>query len=115
MADPIDLEALAIWIESFNAWRRGQGTQDMPHPVEIGKRLDEAARAVRLAAQMAEVLAPIAEKFLSPDDHGEAMAAGIRAEPDWSEEKNDRDAEDVWIKRGTIRRARELWKEVGHG
>lgn len=56
MPDPIDLEALAAWIESFNAWRRGQGTQDMPHPVEIGKRLDEAARAVRLAARMAEAL-----------------------------------------------------------
>lgn len=86
----------------------------MPHPVEIGKKLDEAARAVHLAAQMAEALAPIAEKFLSPDDHGEEVAAEIRAELGWSEEGNDRVAEDVWIKRGTIRRARELREEATH-
>jgi hypothetical protein len=51
MADPIDLEALAIWLENFNEWRRGEGNREMPHPVEIGKKIDEAARAIRLAAE----------------------------------------------------------------
>ena len=53
MADPIDLEALAVWLENFNEWRRGRGNREMPHPVEIGKKIDEAARAIRLAAEAA--------------------------------------------------------------
>ena len=56
MADPIDLEALAVWLENFNEWRRGRGNREMPHPVEIGKKLDEAARAVRMTALLTDDL-----------------------------------------------------------
>lgn len=110
---PLNLATLADWLDTYNRWRRGDRRLDMPHPVEIGVRIEEAARAARLALRMAEALAPIAEKYLYPDDIGDEMAAELRAEPEWDEEQNDNSVDDVWLARRTIRRARELRKEAG--
>lgn len=58
---------------------------------------------------MEKALRPLAEKFLSPDDIDKDMPVGARMcdDEDYDAARNDEQVDDVWIKRGDIRRARE--------
>ena len=55
--------------------------------------------------RLREAMKPFAWLYLWPDDLGNA-SAGIKAEEDWCVDKNDAKADDQWVKRGDIRRAR---------
>jgi hypothetical protein len=56
--------------------------------------------------RLREALRPFANKYLWPDDAGEYVTSSIREDEDWNEVSNDEAVDDVWIKRGDIRRAR---------
>lgn len=71
--------------------------------IVMRKLLDEAAAAIEALSKAVE---PLAEKHLYPDDIDPDYAADIRSDEDWSEAQNDEQVDDVWIKRGDVRRAR---------
>lgn len=78
--------------------------------LRIGKEAAEA-RATAAEARVAELeaaLRPLAEKFLYPDDIDNDMPPGSRIadDPDHDATENNEQVDDVWIKRGDIRRAR---------
>ena len=76
-----------------------------PNVWEAADRID-ALEAENKALR--EALNPLAEKWLSPDDYGFEYAEDVRADEDWDEDANDMTADDVFILRRDIRRARAL-------
>lgn len=70
---------------------------------------EAAAEIERLRAALEEAktaLAPLATRFLYPDDIGADYAADLRSDDEWDEAANEAALDDVWIARGDIRRAR---------
>jgi hypothetical protein len=63
--------------------------------------------------QLEAALRPFADKFLYPDDTGAADM--IRDDEDWNEQSNNEAADDIFIKRGWIRVAREALQEKKDG
>lgn len=71
---------------------------DAADRIELLTRERDEARAA---------LKPFAALSLWPDDVGdEFTAAFIRYDEDWSDEQNDAQLDDKWIRRGDIRAAR---------
>ena len=73
---------------------------------EIDLLVEALMNEKRENAILREALRPFADKYLWPDDAGEYVTDTIREDEDWSEIANDETVDDVWIKRGDIRRAR---------
>ena len=73
---------------------------------DLSVALDAADYIERLRA----ALKPFAQLFLYPDDIGDDAAQDLRSDPDWSEVHNDMEADDLYVKRGHIRDARNALK-----
>ena len=69
---------------------------------------EEAADEIE---RLRDALRPFSRIFLWPDDLGQDMAAHIRADEEFDQSLNDKAAEDVFVLRGDIRKAREALKE----
>ena len=64
-------------------------------------------------ARLREALKPFAGLFLYPYDLGFEHSEDIRSDPDWDDEANDMQSEDVFVLRRDIRRARAAIREGG--
>lgn len=73
--------------------------------------LSTADDAAALIEKLQLALAPFAARFLWPDDLGFEFADDIRADQDWDEDANDMQADDVFILRRDIKRAREALEQ----
>ena len=62
-------------------------------------------------ARLREALQPFAGVFLFPDDLGFEHSEDIRSDPDWDDDANDMQSEDVFVLRRDIRRARAAIRE----
>jgi hypothetical protein len=72
--------------------------------------LSVALDAVDYIERLRAALKPFAQLFLFPDDIGKDTAQDFRSDPDWSEAHNDMTADDLYVKRGHIRAARNALK-----
>ena len=70
---------------------------------EVKEWMDAAADEIE---RLREALRPFADKYLWPDDAGEYVTNTVRDDEYWNAIANDETVDDVWIKRGDIRRAR---------
>ena len=73
---------------------------------EIDLLVEALMKEKRENALLREALRPFADKYLWPDDAGEYVTETVREDDDWNAISNDETVDDVWIKRGDIRRAR---------
>lgn len=88
-------------------WANAEAARMKQH-VELEDTHRELATAETRVAELEAALRPLAEKFLSPDDIDKDMPVGARMcdDEDYDAAANDEQVDDVWIKRGDIRRAR---------
>ena len=78
---------------------------------DLRSLLDENARLRSQIEKPQLSLAPFAVRFLWPDDLGYECADDIRSDQDWDEDANDMQADDVFILRRDIKRAREALEQ----
>lgn len=80
---------------------------------DISTQATEITRLREENARLREALKPFSGVFLFPDDLGFEHSEDIRSDPDWDDDANDMQSEDVFVLRRDIRRARAAIREGG--
>lgn len=84
-----------------------------PHEHIDWMAADEITRLRAENEKLRDALKPFSSLFLYPDDLGVEHAEDIRSDPDWDDDANDMQPENVFVFRGDIRRIRAAIQEGG--
>ena len=113
-----------LWAQEFNKTAVRLGYSEMDEGWLIGwfanaienscnPLRNECERLRKENARLREALVPFAGVFLFPDDLGFEHSEDIRSDPDWDDDANDMQSEDVFVLRRDVRRARAAIREGG--